>query len=301
VTEGVTAAQDAEAASSWAALGPILLIIAAIAALVVIGYVIYRNWTTIWNAMKLAVKAVWDWIKNNWPLLVGILFGPIGIAAALIYKYWDQILRAAQAVWHWIATYWPLLVAIMTGPFGVAVLVIIRNWSTITGFFSGIFSWFARTWGTITGYITAPFSAAFSWISQKAGQVAGWFTGIPAAIGRTLSGVASAISGPFTSAFDAIARFWNSTVGTLSFHVPGWIPGVGGKGFDAPKIPVLAQGGLMTASGLIFAHAGEVISPAPAATRTGPVVVINNAHFSSKLDVEAFMRQVAWSLQKQAI
>ena len=70
------------------ALGPILLIVAAIAALVVAAYLIYRNWKTIWAGMKAAVLDVWNWIKSNWPYLLGILLGPIALAAAIIYKHW---------------------------------------------------------------------------------------------------------------------------------------------------------------------------------------------------------------------
>src|SRR6516165_10026896 len=47
-TEAMSAAEDTEAASSWAALGPALLIVAAIAAIIAIVYVLYRNWDTIW-------------------------------------------------------------------------------------------------------------------------------------------------------------------------------------------------------------------------------------------------------------
>ena len=64
------------AAGELATLGPILLIIAGIAALGVAVYVIYRNWDTIWAAMKASVEFVWNWIKANWPLLVGHLVRP---------------------------------------------------------------------------------------------------------------------------------------------------------------------------------------------------------------------------------
>ena len=97
--ELMSAAEDAGTVSETAMLWPIALIVAAIAGLMAIGYVIYRDWGTIWAGMKAAVKAVWDWIKGNWPLLLGILFGPIGIAAALIGKYWRQILEGIQVVW----------------------------------------------------------------------------------------------------------------------------------------------------------------------------------------------------------
>jgi hypothetical protein len=45
--------------------------------------------------------------------------------------------------------------------------------------------------------------------------------------------------------FNGIARVWNNTFGKLSFSVPDWVPGIGGKGFDVPNIPMLAEGGIV--------------------------------------------------------
>jgi len=46
--------------------------------------------------------------------------------------------------------------------------------------------------------------------------------------------------------FNGIAKLWNNTFGKISFKVPGWVPGIGGKGFDVPDIPLLAAGGIVT-------------------------------------------------------
>ena len=48
------------------------------------------------------IKAAWNWIKGNWPLLVGILLGPFGIVGALVWKFRDQILGAFREVWDWL-------------------------------------------------------------------------------------------------------------------------------------------------------------------------------------------------------
>jgi hypothetical protein len=52
-------------------------------------------------------------------------------------------------------------------------------------------------------------------------------------------------------------------VGKLSFTVPGWVPGIGGKGFDVPDIPMLAQGGIVTSPTLaMIGEAGpEAVIP----------------------------------------
>jgi hypothetical protein len=55
--------------------------------------------------------------------------------------------------------------------------------------------------------------------------------------------------------FNGIAAAWNNTFGKLSFKIPGWVPGVGGKGFEVPDIPMLANGGIVT--GPTLAMIGE--------------------------------------------
>ena len=70
---------------------PVVLIVAAIiGAFVALGYVIYRFRRQILGALKTALA----WVKGNWPLLVGILFGPFGIAAGLIFKFRDDVVGA---------------------------------------------------------------------------------------------------------------------------------------------------------------------------------------------------------------
>ena len=59
----------------------------------------------------------------------------------------------------------------------------------------------------------------------------------------------------FKTLFNAIAKLWNNTIGKLSFSVPDWVPGIGGKGFDVPNIPMLADGGIVT--GPTLAMIGE--------------------------------------------
>jgi hypothetical protein len=56
------------------------------------------------------------------------------------------------------------------------------------------------------------------------------------------------VAGIYKEIFNGIAKAWNNTIGKLSFEFPKWVPGLGGKGFSAPKIPMLADGGIIKAS-----------------------------------------------------
>ena len=51
--------------------------------------------------------------------------------------------------------------------------------------------------------------------------------------------------GIFKAVFNGIASAWNNTIGKLSFKFPSFVPGFGGKGFDVPNIPMLAEGGIV--------------------------------------------------------
>ena len=67
--------------------------------------------------------------------------------------------------------------------------------------------------------------------------------------------------------FNGIASIWNNTVGKLSFKLPDWVPGIGGKGFSMPDIPMLAAGGIVT--GPTLAMIGER-GPEAVIPLTGP-------------------------------
>jgi hypothetical protein len=82
------------------ALGPIGLIILGIAALIAIGYVIYRNWDTIWSFIKSIIEDVWDWIKEHWPLLLDIFLGPIGFVIGFVIQHFHEIKDTIVGIWN---------------------------------------------------------------------------------------------------------------------------------------------------------------------------------------------------------
>jgi len=76
------------------------------------------------------------------------------------------------------------------------------------------------------------------------------FGGLKTGFGAVVSairGYVETLVGIYKGLFNGIASVWNNTVGKLSFKVPDWVPGLGGKGFDVPNIPMLADGGIVTA------------------------------------------------------
>ncbi len=72
---------------------------------------------------------------------------------------------------------------------------------------------------------------------------------------EALKTAVNAYLGIYKTLFNTIAKAWNNTIGKLSFKIPSWVPGIGGKGFDVPNIPELAKGGIVT--GPTLAMIGE--------------------------------------------
>lgn len=83
------------------------------------------------------------------------------------------------------------------------------------------------------------------------------------------------VLGIYKGIFNGIASLWNNTFGKLSFKVPGWVPGIGGKGFDVPNIPMLAEGGIVTRPTLaLIGEAGaEAVIPLSKMNQGGNIYV----------------------------
>jgi tape measure domain-containing protein len=76
-------------------IGIVILAIIGLAAAFVYAYKhseTFRNIVTgAFNAVKNVVMGVYNWVRNNWPLLLAILTGPIGLAVLFISRNLDKI------------------------------------------------------------------------------------------------------------------------------------------------------------------------------------------------------------------
>ena len=99
------------------------------------------------------------------------------------------------------------------------------------------------------------FGKVFEGVGKIAGTV---FDGIKTGFGvvvDAVTGYVKTLVGIYKGLFNGIASVWNNTVGKLSFKIPGWVPVIGGSGFDVPDIPMLADGGIV--NGPTLAMIGE--------------------------------------------
>jgi transglycosylase-like protein with SLT domain len=115
VTEGATIAETIAAAATraWGLAMDALPWVALAAAVVVVAVLIIKYhrqiWAfvqRVWHDILAAIMTAWNWVKNNWPLLLGILTGPIGIAAVEIIKHWGAIVAGLKTALGAISSAW---------------------------------------------------------------------------------------------------------------------------------------------------------------------------------------------------
>ncbi|MDQ2622562.1 MAG: hypothetical protein M3Y45_05925 [Actinomycetota bacterium] len=123
---------------------------------------------------------------------------------------------------------------------------------------------------------------AIGWVGDKMSWLTDVIKSSVTTSARVIARIADIITTPYQLAFRAIASLWNNTVGRLSFSIPGWVPGLGGMGFDVPDIPQLARGGTARAGmpHIVGERGPELFVPG----RTGTVVP--NGQFGAPVIVE---------------
>lgn len=178
------------AAAQWLlnaamAANPVGLIILAIAALVAIVIVAYQKSETFrrivgkaFEWVQKAAASAWQWIKGNWPLLLAIITGPIGLAVRWVVQNFDRILAAARSI--------PGRIRSAFSSAGSWLMSAGRN--VVTGLYNGIVGAGSWIWGRIQSfistYVTGPIRAALGIASpSKVGKELGGFFGQGLAIG----------------------------------------------------------------------------------------------------------------------
>lgn len=161
------------------------------------------------------------WAQENTGTFIAIAGVIGGLAASIV------VANAALGVWNTITA----ITAALNGALAASF--------TAVQVASGLIVFTAIIAGLVIAY------NKFEWFRNGVKAV---FEGIGTAIGIWADLVKAYFNGLFTvfkAVFNGIASIWNNTVGKLKFTLPTWIPGIGGKGFDMPNIPMLADGGIV--------------------------------------------------------
>ena len=151
------------ASANWAALAPILAVVAGVAVVAAGVYLLIKNWAAVkgffvgvWNGVKAAFSSAWDWIKAavaKWyPYILGVFFGPLGLGVGLVIKHWDAIKAFFSGLWSSLKTQfaagWTGLRDTVLSGLRAIVNLIGNAGRAIAGFFTGI-------WDRVTGVFEA--------------------------------------------------------------------------------------------------------------------------------------------------
>lgn len=144
---------------------------------------------------------------------------------------WGNIKDAAGAAWDWIK-----------GVFEGAWTAIKTVWNGAKSFFSGV-------WDGIKSI----FSGVKDWFSSV-------FKGAADAISTIFNGIVGVIKAPINFLINAL----NTVIsGINKIQIPDWVPLIGGRGINIPKIPNLARGGVLKKGqmGLLEGNGAEAVVP----------------------------------------
>jgi hypothetical protein len=235
------------------------------------------------EGVKAAAEAVFNFVKDHWPLLLGILTGPIGLAVVLVVKHFDAIKgfvlgvfsaigNGIRAAWSWITgilrgafgairslftAYFNAYRAIITTVFGAIRSAISTVWGAITGVFrnaiSGITTIFRGLWNGLASITNTIFGGIRNTISTILGGIRGAFSSAVSFIRTAWDGIREAVAAPIrfvvnTVYNNGIRRAWNSLAGLVNLPgLPEYRLAGGGKipGY-APgkdKVPTLLSPG----------------------------------------------------------
>lgn len=182
-----------------------------------------------------------NFIERNTGLVIA-LAAVIGTLATAIIAYNAAIKTAA-----FLQTAFNITLA--ANPIGLVVAAIVLLGATLVAAYAK-FEGFRKVVDAVFGALKVGVRVAVDYISNYL---------------ETMLGV-------WTRVINAIAGLWNSTLGGLSFEIPDWVPGIGGKGFSIPEMPTVGGGGSSGVSAGVNMRAKEGGVTIPSSVGT-PVVL----------------------------
>lgn len=194
----------------WAALNavmgmnPIMLIIAAVAALVGAFIYLWNNcdefrefWYNLWDAIVEAFNATVEWFKGA-AASVGQFFSD---AWQYIKNVWSEVTEFFSGIWNGITDAFSATGAWFSKQFTAAKNGVKNAWSGVTKFFSGVWNGITGAFSTVGSWFSTAFSDAWSGITSAFSNV-----------GKFFSGVWETVTGAFSDAFDGMASIGKNII-----------------------------------------------------------------------------------------
>ena len=204
-------------AATWALNGaiavltsPITLVIAAIAALIAIGVLLYQNWDTVVEFAKNAWQGLSDFI--------GVICQAIG---KFFSSLWTKLQEIFEPIGQWFSEKfqqaWDAIVNIFSGIGEWFSGVFQGAWDAIVNIFTPIGSWFGQRWSDVTNalsdvntWLGDKFQQGWDAISNAFGNLGSWFGDRWNDVTSALSSVSNWFGEMFTNAYNAVKDAFSS-------------------------------------------------------------------------------------------
>ena len=282
-----------------------LVIAAVVAALGALVALIVENW----DAIKAWFVEVGEWIYNNVIIPIGEFF----------VELWEDIKEFGIWAWEGIKSVWETVATWFDESVIQPVCKFFKGlWKSVSGFFVDLWISIKVTWKTVANWfdnkviqpivgfftglwedvsgifvdlwedIKGVWSTVATWFNEHVIQpIVGFFenmwAGLKGIINGILAGVETVVNG-FVAAINWVIDGLNK----ISFDVPDWVPGIGGKtlGFNIKHVaevslPRLEKGGLVNAGQLFIAN------------EAGPELVGQYGNKSAVMNNEQIVRSVS--------
>lgn len=208
-----------------------------------------------------------DWIQNNEGIVrnIAIIVGSFAAAWVLVntaINIWNSIGLMATAVTSGFAA----AMGFLTSPIGLVVLAIgaliaiivllVQNWDTVKTKASDVWQWITEKWGNFSDWFDKEVWSPFKQGLKDFGNffikiINGMISGFEGFVNFLISGINKIIDG----------------FNEISFSVPDWVPGIGGKtwGFNLNnvqsvnlgRVPMLATGAVIPPNQEFLAVLGD--------------------------------------------
>ena len=267
--ELVTAFKGLGAVMKANPLGVFLTVVGLVIAAVAILYAkseTFRNLVDgIGTAIKNAFSGVIYFLKNNWPLILAILTGPIGLAVLAIVKNFDEIVafvkglgsklaEAGKAIWDWIVDFFKDRYNTLKGNIEAFITFITGLPGKVKTAAAGIFNWLVDF-----------FKDRYETLKGNIGLMVDFVKSLPGKIANAAKGMWDGLKGGLQDVINFIIKGLNNAIGAINLLLKGLKFATFGKvDFQISPIPPVkfAKGGtVMPSAGGTLATIGEAGRP----------------------------------------
>lgn len=189
-------------------MNPIGLVIAAVAALLYIGYDLYK-W---FNGGENVFGAWYQAIADTWKKVKALFVSGF----KHIVRQFGGSEKDADRYVERLSLIFDKLFAFITWPFTAAVEFIKGIYTVFTDDSTSWVEKFEAIFGLLLDLLVAPFKAGWELVKAIFGIADGDVEKFVTGIGKSFTGVVDAIVKPFKAAFDEVKRYYDDTVGRLS-------------------------------------------------------------------------------------